>query len=266
MTTATRRLGEQLDSRLFSLDVPDESGQLRQALATQAAVELSGGQDADPALIAYQAYLQAQAPWSVVLPFVEKLADAVSASILAPRILRDFARLVALVKAVAVLRHPSHRVDAAGRVVATLDDYAKVYELVGDLYEASATGASANVRAVVKAVAELMQEGSDTASVTAIGARLGITKMSASRRAKTALKMGWLVNDEERRGRSAALRVGEPLPARTGLPHPDDLQGCNGVPPLTDGESGRQGAEAQTHSPNGHAEPEPALAGAWGEL
>jgi hypothetical protein len=234
ITSAVRRLGPQLDTRLFSLEVPDDIAQVREALNAQADVELNGCADPDPSLIAYQAYLQALAPWDVAVPFVKELTRAIAMSVAVPRIQRDFSRLLSLIKTVAVLRHQHRQRDNTGRLIATLDDYRIIYELVGDMYEATATGASRQVRAVVEAVTLLKSGLGDAITVTRVANHLEINKMAASRRIKTAVANGWLVNGESRRGYPADLDFGEPMPAATGLPHPDAL--CNGVTPLTAGD------------------------------
>jgi len=238
LTTAVRRLGPQLDSRLFVLEVPDEQAQLRAALNAQAAQELSSAPvspDLD-ALVAYQELLGARVPWDVVVPFVDLLAEAVGRNPLAPRITRDFARLVALIKAAAVLRHRQRTVDAQGRVVAELADYEAVRALVADLYAGSQSGASARIRATVEAVATITAVTGDTASVTAVAERLCINKMAASRRTRAAVSSGFLVNAEMAKGHPARLALGDPMPATDGLPTVADLD-RNGVTPLTAGDS-----------------------------
>jgi hypothetical protein len=232
ITTAVRRLGNQLMSRLFTLEISDEPGQIRRALAAQAKMEAEGTREPDPALIAYQSYLQAKAPWDVHVPFVDKLAEAIGQSATAPRILRDFARLVSLIKAVAVVRHCHRTTDNTGRVVAELQDYATVRELVNDIYVTSLTGSSRQIRQVVLKVADLKKD-STKVTVTSVAKSLHISKMAASRRVKAALEEGWLVNAETRRGYPFDLAVGEPLPEDEGLPLPDAL-GCNTGTPITE--------------------------------
>jgi hypothetical protein len=74
ITTSTRRLGYQLDTRVFSLDVVDTPDKIGAALLAQADLELNGATAPDDALIAYQSYLQALAPWEVAVPFIKALA------------------------------------------------------------------------------------------------------------------------------------------------------------------------------------------------
>ncbi len=236
ITTAIRPLGEQLMTRLFTLELADDPSQVQAALRTQAILEAEGAAVPDPCLIALQDYLQLRAPWDVSVPFARELAEAIGKTNAAPRMLRDFARLLSLIKAVAVLRS-THRRVMQGRVIADLSDYARVRELVNEMYADSLSGGSRRVRAVVETVARLVEEkkpgDADKITVTRIAAELGINRMAASRRVKAALRAGWLCNAESRKGYPHDLTVGEPLPDESGLPSPDSLV-CNTVTPLTD--------------------------------
>jgi hypothetical protein len=54
---------------------------------------------------------------------------------------------------------------------------------------------------------------------------LKLDKSAASRRVSAAIKGGFLVNSEERKGRPACLELGEPLPGEQEvLPSPETLQ------------------------------------------
>jgi hypothetical protein len=234
ITTAARRLGPQLETRFFVMEIPDDQQQIRAALHAQATAEIQGVTDPSQALVAYQGYLQALAPWDVLVPFADALAEAIGQSPSAPRVLRDYARLLSLIKAVAVLRHAHRARDSAGRLIAEIEDYATVHELVADIYAASTTGASRKVRETVEAVAALKAEGEDSITATAVAARLGVTKAAAVGRIGTALRGGWLVNHEERDRRPYRLALGEPLPPESGLPLPSSLSG-KGVKVDTDG-------------------------------
>ena len=140
----------------------------------------------------------------------------------------DYARLLSLVKSVAVLRHARRARDEAGRLVATLDDYATVHTLVADVYRASSTGAGAKIRAVVGAVADITTVRTH-ATVAQVQERLSLSKTAASRHVKAALKSGWLTNAETRKGYPYQLSIGEPLPPEAGLPGPETLR-CATVP------------------------------------
>jgi len=240
ITTSTRALGTQLSTRLFTLEIPDSKEQITAALETQAEIETAGTKAADPGLMAFQSYLQLGAPWRVVVPFAGELAAAMARTASAPRVLRDFQRILSLIKAAAIFRHHKRQFDGEGRIIATLHDYETVRELVADIYVDSTTGATSEMRKLVEAVIEfdVSRTGDERTTATRLARHLGIGKMAVSRRAKKAVKLGWLVNRELRRGYPADFTPGEPMPQPEGLPTLEDL-GCNtvtdhNVPPVTD--------------------------------
>lgn len=225
ITTATRSLGDQMNTRLFHLDIPYDRQQVRSKLRKQADREVYGVREPAYALIAYQDYLQTKAPWRVVVPFAHALVEAIDASVEAPRIMRDFERLLSLIKSVAVLRHVHRDTSANGRLEATLDDYAYVYELVGGMYETSLTGVSEGIRKVVNAVKEIIEaKGDGCIRIRDIERHLGIGRVKAYRDVRKAIENQWLVNNEPRKGNPYILALGDPLPEAVGLPSPETLQ------------------------------------------
>ena len=224
ITTSIRKLGHQLMTRLFTLDVADDAKQVQAALATQARLEITGAHEADPALIAFQSLLQAKAPWDVVIPFVSPLAKEISRGADAPRILRDFQRVLSLIKSVTVLRHQHRQRDEKGRLMAELDDYKTVFELVAEMYAATTTGASKAVREAVEAIQDLRAELPDRkVTYSVLAKELSVHRQIAKRRADQALGLYWLVNNETRKRHNADLVIGEPMPPATGLPEPVTL-------------------------------------------
>ena len=236
ITTSTRSLGDQLMSRLFSLQIADTKEQIGAALTTQAVLETDGIIEPDAGLVVFQSYLQLTAPARVVVPFARELAAAMGKMARAPRILRDFARLMSLIKATALLRHHHRQLDSQGQVVATLEDYETVRELVNEMYIDSTTGATSEVRKLVEAVGELDKSRAEgeRITVTKIAMHLAITKVAASRRARRAIREGWLVNHETRKGYPAEFAPGEPMPETEGLPTLEDMN-LNTVSPHTEG-------------------------------
>jgi hypothetical protein len=223
LTTSTRRLGYQLDTRVFSLEVSDSKEKIRAALEAQADLEEDGPTLPNEALIAFQGYLQAQAPWDVIVPFVRPIATIIARKATTPRILRDFARLLSLVKSAAVVRQAHRPRDGKGRLIADLDDYRLVYELVGPMYEATLTGASKELRETVQTIEEMLKlEQSITA--TTLAHKLNVHRGTASRLVTAAIKRGWLINKETKKGQPWDLHIGEPLPEQEGLPTPDEVR------------------------------------------
>ncbi len=256
ITTSTRSLGHQLMTRFFQLEIGDSKEQIGAALETQAVLETEGLKPLDGTLVAFQHYLQLKAPFKVIVPFAGELAKAMGKMASAPRILRDFARLLSLIKSIAIIRYNRRQTDSEGRLVATLADYETVRELVTDMYVDSSTGANNNIRKLVEAVKTLgtSQSEGERITVTKLATYLDINTMAASRRAKKALKEDWIINRESRKGYSADYIIGEPMPETEGLPVLDFIAvtgrnthfvtdsslekgDCNTVTPLTDDET-----------------------------
>ena len=169
----------------------------------------------------------------VVVPFATRLAGAVPA--VAVRQRRDFGQLLTLVEAHALLHRASRKTKAEGCIVATLEEYAVVRELVADLFgEAAGTEVSGTVRETVGAVAALLEakptggEERATVAVVEVAKRLDLDKGAASRRVRAATQAGYLENLESRKGRPSRLVLGEPLPERRELlPLPERLEEHN---------------------------------------
>ncbi len=222
-TTGTKRFPEQMDTRVFSLELAGDADQVRAALKTQGDLEKHGLPEPNPALVAFQEFLQLQAPWDVVVPYSATLAEVIGRTLVAPRILRDYLKLLALVKALAVLRHVHRQRDEQGRLVATLEDYGTVYELVRDMYEGEASGATEYVRRAVEVVRVVANARPGGATVREVAKALNVGETSAWRYVQRALRQRWLTNLEERRYRPARLDMGDPMPERAGLPEPSHL-------------------------------------------
>jgi hypothetical protein len=121
--------------------------------------------------------------------------------------------------------------------VANLWDYAEVRALVVDIIgEAAQRSVSPAVRETVEAVADLIGKGAESASVTALAARLQLDKSAASRRYQAAREGGYLVNREPKRGRPAQIVLGDPLPEEVDLlPTVEALTCCSDFQGGTEG-------------------------------
>jgi len=247
LTTSVKSLGPQLATRLFALDIPDDAPQIRAALAAQGVLEEEGSAAPDADLIAFQSYLQASAPWDVTVPFARRLSELIGETHLATRVLRDFQRLLALVKSVAILRHGQRTRDTKGRLIATIEDYATVRDLVNHLYAATVSGGSLAIRATVAAVETLRATVSQPSGLD-VANQLGVHKSTATRRINRAIALGWLVNEENLRGKPYKLALGDPMPVDVGLPAPELL--CEGGCTVA-GNTGRATPPPSPQSTNG---------------
>jgi hypothetical protein len=155
VTTTAARLHPENETRLLSLAVKDTPEQTRAILHA-----LAGGNERDIAVefVRWQGFQNwiVGGECRVVVPFAEKLAGLVPP--VAVRLRRDFRLLLTLIEAHALLHRESRERDNWGRIVATLNDYAEVRELVADLFAESVEAmVKPEVRKTVAAVIALRQ-------------------------------------------------------------------------------------------------------------
>lgn len=225
ITTSTRSLGNQLMTRVFTLELSDDQAQIAFRLQAQGRLETEDVQPPDKSLVAFQKYLQLCAPIKVRVPFAFELASAMAKMPAAPRIQRDFARLLSLIKSCALLRQHHRQKDEEGAIIADLSDYSTVRTLVNTMYIDSASGANDRVRVLVNKVIELDSCRLDGQQITntQLAQELQTNTKQVVRWATTAIKLRWLVNNEPRKYHPADYGPGEPMPDNTGLPPVEGL-------------------------------------------
>ncbi|HNS49707.1 MAG TPA: hypothetical protein PKO09_00820 [Anaerolineae bacterium] len=222
LTTTAVNLDPELETRLISLTVRDDSEQTRAVLASLAQ-RANGVRHSEEALVpwrALQEWLALSGLHDVTIPYAGDLAKRCLPA--AVRLRRDFEAMLGLVKAHAIL-HQARRLICDGRLVAELDDYRAVHALVANLVS---DGVQATVkpetRETVEAVIALYQGAPVT--MRALAAHLELDHSAAFRRAAVAQREGWIVNLETRPRRPAQFVPGESLPReRRVLPDPDSL-------------------------------------------
>jgi hypothetical protein len=125
----------------------------------------------------------------------------------------------------AILHQKTRTRDEQGRIVATLDDYQIIYDLIAEvLAEAMEATVPKHVRQTVEAVTDIMPKRGGHARVIDVAARLKIDKSAASRRCKRAADLGYICNEEQSKGREAKYVTQNPLPDDVPvLPHPDQV-------------------------------------------
>jgi hypothetical protein len=223
VTTTAIRLHPENETRLLSLTVTDtreQTASIFKALANGVAecVDVARWQ-------ALQTWL-AKGSAAVIIPFANELAALVPP--IAVRLRRDFRTILSLIRAHALLHQATRRKDEAGRVIATLADYAAARALVGDLVAAGVEVAvGPEVRQTVTAVAALMEGGKSEVSLPDLSKKLKLEKSSVSRRVNAAISSGYLKNLEDRKRQASRLVLGEPLPdAQDVLPDEARLMHC----------------------------------------
>jgi len=207
VTTTAISLHPENETRMLSIPVTDTPEQTKRILLALA--EGTTPIDAEKWL-ALQTWIQT-GDRRVVVPYARELAELIPP--VAVRLRRDFRLLLSLIQAHALLSQARRRRDENGAIVATLEDYARVRELVHDLFaEGVEAGVPPTIRETVEAVARLTPNAAEGVSISRLAGELALDKASVSRRVAGARKRGYLKNLEERRGRPARLVVDQPLP------------------------------------------------------
>jgi hypothetical protein len=235
VTTTWASLHPENETRLFSLTVRDDPTQtagILQSLADRA----NGRLPEEPDYTQWHAlhtWLELAGCRDVTIPFAHDLATL--ADTRAVRLRRDFGALLNLVCAHAILHQCTRERDQYGRIVATLADYAAVYDLleevVGDAIQATvAKTTRETVNTVARLIEDAKREGKPTeVSKAQLSTALGLDKSAAGRRATRAIHDGYLINLESKEKQPARYALGDAMPAdKSVLPHPDVLRGLGG--------------------------------------
>lgn len=226
ITTTTKvHLHPENETRLLSVPANDTQ---EQTAAVMRMLACETGAVCDDNLTewhALQSWIAAQDN-QVTIPYAYQLADLVPP--VAVRLRRDFSTVRDLVKAHAILHQQTRERDEQGRIIATLQDYAVVRDLIADLV-ADEVGATVPPLVVetVNAVSELKATHAVGVTYTQLGAYLKVDKSTAMRRARVATDRGYLQNLEDKRGRPALLTTADALPSDVDiLPTVETLSGC----------------------------------------
>ncbi|MGO8923513.1 MAG: hypothetical protein ACLQF4_11310 [Xanthobacteraceae bacterium] len=239
ITTTTGELYSENETRMLSWHIHEDRDQTAAVMAGLA--DRAAGVVAAPTDLATWHDLQhwiALGPNDAVIPFARQIATAIQP--LMVRFRRDVGSLFSFIKASALLHQAQRQMDAQGRVVATVADYALAYPIFSKVMaESSGKAVPENVRLVVKLITERagaiatkptgmrfqrVEVAGHASEVTIsreqIGTAIGIGKWAAYRAVNTAIDLGFLVNNETR----------ERKPFRLVLKHAVDEAGISLLP------------------------------------
>ncbi len=217
VTTTAAKLHPENETRLLSLTVTDTRAQTAAVFRALAA-------DSEPGDDHYGCDDTGDlAPWHALQVWLEggerrvaiPYADALAAGVppIATRLRRDFTALLTLVRAHALLHQATRERDDRGRIVATVEDYAAVRELVHDLV---AEGVEATVPPTMRETVETVRAlttAADSTTTAKVAAHLALDRSTATRRIAVAIERGYVKNLEPGRGKAALLVLGDALPA-----------------------------------------------------
>ncbi|MCH7574123.1 MAG: hypothetical protein IIA59_03270 [Candidatus Marinimicrobia bacterium] len=222
LTTTTKvKIHPENETRLLSINVVDTPEQTQKIMLEQAKPTKR-----DPKMLLrwheYQEWLRS-GPANIIVPYAYALAKCIPP--VAVRLRRDFRLLLALIKSHALMHKHNRETNAYGDIIAVIEDYAVVNELVSDiLSEVLESTVSHVVRATVDTVQALLSDGVENVTITAIARKLSIDNSAAFRRVKGATMRGFLVNLESKPYRAARIVMGDSMPHnQTVLPTPDEV-------------------------------------------
>ena len=225
VTTTATKLHPENETRFFSFIVSDTREQTKQILR---ALSVERKQtDFDPApWHALQVWLE-HGPQVVAIPFAGALAEHIPP--IAVRLRRDFRAVLNLIRAHALLHRATRHTDEDGQIIATVEDYAAIRDLVADIVaEGIGATVSPSIRETVEAVRILSELDTDDdrkgIKVIDLSEELALDKSATSRRVRAAVDAGYLDNLESRKGKPFRLVLDEPLPGEIQvLPPPETL-------------------------------------------
>jgi len=225
ITTTAVRLHPENETRLLSMTVSDTQEQTRKVM--MALAEGVPGNEIDFGLWhSLQIWLE-HAEHRVSIPFAKDLAAAIPP--IAVRLRRDFTQVLNLIRAHAILNQVQRQRAKDGAIIATLEDYATVRDLVIDfISEGIGAMIPQSIRDTVEAVEGVIRGGCAHATIAQAAQALKLDRSAASRRVSTAIEKGYLVNIEKKRGNTKKIIMGDPLPEEVEvLPSPEKLGVCS---------------------------------------
>jgi hypothetical protein len=223
VTTTRIKLHGENETRMLTVRVDDSPDQTRKILDALA------DEDPESADLGRWHALQkwiTDGETRVTIPYAKKLAREIPT--VAVRLRRDFGAILNLIRSHALVHRATRERDERGRIIATLEDYAVVRELVADLISEGVEATVPKiVRETVMAVERLIQEsGKESVTNSQVGRELKLDKNPTYQRVQRAIEGGYLENLEDRKGRPARLVLGDPMPEdRPILPEPGRLGG-----------------------------------------
>jgi hypothetical protein len=249
ITTTAAHVDPELETRCLAVLTDDSPEQTRAVYLTLAELE-----DEDECPVHFESWHELQS-WlgesgetRVQVPYVAQLAKLMPTT--ATRLRRDFVSLLCLVRAHALLHQLTRERDDRGRIIAAVDDYAAVRELVAELVaEGADASVSETTRETVEAVSALLDEGAEYVTAKPLIDRLEVGRSATYDRVRRALAGGYLQDQSKRNERGYRLVLGSTLPGHAGfLPEPEALvvQASSERPP--DEETAGTGTDSDTTS------------------
>jgi hypothetical protein len=221
MTTTANSLHWEDETRMLSMQVDQSPEQIMRALLANVRNGPTSPPEGDLSRWhALHRYVTSR-PLSVVIPYEEALLSCLPTS--HQRVLRDAPQVLSLIRAHALL-HQCTRDREGGSIVANLDDYSVVNQLIADtLSQGLDKSVAPHIREVVEAVSKV-HAVVGAVSLTELATTLGRDAGAVCKNVKAAVAQGYLDDQNPGQGRRSMLVPGkQKLPTGTVLPSPEKL-------------------------------------------
>jgi predicted transcriptional regulator len=208
VTTTKHALHQENETRMLSVEVDDSADQTSAVLRKIAETEGLNQRIHSAQYIQWQDFQRwlARGNCTVTVPYAPILAQLIASS--SVRLRRDFMQLLTAIKSHALI-HREHRYIDEGEIVATLDDYAVVRELMSDIMaetsELKVKKTLLETVEAVRAIQPIAQEEGVTAQ--AVGKKLKLDKSAALRRLQSAQREGLIKNLTTRQFQPGSYRT-----------------------------------------------------------
>ena len=222
ITTSTKPLGDQANTRTLTVTISDSEEQTRAVMHAHAKRANGDLPDIDYSpWHAVQRWLEIAGERLVVIPYAYSLADKVTAK--SVRMRRDYDQLLIVIKTLAMLHQRLRERDSRERIIATIGDYRLASWLLEEVFATIVSeGVTPAIRETVESVCRLLSKH-DTVTQSQLVADLNLAKSTIDYRVKRALKGGWLLNQTTTKNAPARLVLGDSLPDNNALPDPEEL-------------------------------------------
>lgn len=228
MTTTSNVLHREDENRFLSCTIEEGPDHIRDVLIAIACGRVTEPESEELKPF-HDLYLRIREERPVVeIPFAASLAGQLPT--VHKRVMRDFPKILSLIRVVAMLEIEERKRNPDGSIVAKLEDYEAVRSLLSDIIsEGLESSTPPGVVDVVKAVEELEKMkgeyfGNSEISQRHVSDYLGCDPGTTSRNVGRAILDGYLVNQTPGRGSSYSLVVGStPIVSGNALPEASKL-------------------------------------------
>lgn len=225
MATTANHIHHEDQSRMLTLNVEENPDKIRQALKNQA-LGLSKVKvpiDLTPWHKLHN-YISDQ-KMEVSIPYAERIADLIPTNNV--KVQRDFPKILALIKACALVHFDKRDGDGNKLVISERYDYETVYNLLNNpLSEGLEHSVKDGIRGVVLAVQEVgtNRDTIDGISHSRLAEYMNTDRSVVGRNIHAAISQGYLIDNNPGQGREAKVTLGDrKMSNGKALPSPDEI-------------------------------------------